>query len=73
MNKKRLTRQQAINEFCRQCIYDPSSGLGNWKQQIGACTFAECPLFPYRPQSKPKKGYVPVALRTARDETKDGT
>ena len=59
----RLTRQQAINAFCKECIYDPLD-KGNWKQQVTACTMSDCQLYPYRPKSKPKKGYIPKAQRT---------
>jgi hypothetical protein len=46
-----MSLRQAINEKCRECIYD-SNCTGNWRQQIAACTDPKCPLFPYRPQSK---------------------
>ena len=48
--------RQAINDKCRECIFDPLSGLGNWRQQVSACTSPGCPLFPVRPVSQPKKG-----------------
>jgi hypothetical protein len=43
-----------INAMCIYCIYDPIGGGGNWRQQVGACTGKECPLYSVRPQSKPK-------------------
>lgn len=43
-----MTRQQAINKFCKDCIYDPYS-QGNWRQQIEECTASQCALFEYRP------------------------
>ena len=46
-----LTRQQAINAKCKDCIYDPLAG-GTWLAQVAACTFTDCPLFPYRPRPK---------------------
>lgn len=46
-----MSRLKAINEKCRECIYD-SSCPGNWRQQIAACTSPKCSLFPYRPQSE---------------------
>lgn len=52
---KRLTRQGAISAKCKDCIYDPCEP-GNWVQQVTACTSPDCPLFPYRPISKSKKG-----------------
>lgn len=49
-----MSLRKAINEKCRDCIYDPNSGLGNWRQQVQACTCTSCPLFPYRPKSRPR-------------------
>lgn len=46
----------AINAKCKDCIYDPLSGQGNWRQQVTACTATDCSLWPLRPISKPKKG-----------------
>lgn len=43
----------AINAKCRDCIYDPQAGLGNWRQQVTGCTVTDCPLYPVRPVSKP--------------------
>jgi hypothetical protein len=39
----------AINAKCKDCIYDPLSGLGYWRQQVGACTAKSCPFWPVRP------------------------
>ena len=65
MNKDRkLTRQQAINAFCKECIYDELV-KGNWRQQVTACTMQNCSLYEYRPISRPKKGYIPKNERTA--------
>jgi len=44
----KLTRQQAINEFCKSCIYD-SKDSGTWRDQTSNCTMTECSLFEYRP------------------------
>lgn len=44
-----------INAKCKECIYDPVSGIGNWKQQVESCTSYDCPIYPARPISKPKK------------------
>lgn len=50
---KRLTRQQSINAFCKDCIYDPfDHGAGTWREQVEACPSTECPLWPYRPKSR---------------------
>ena len=47
---KRLTRQQAINQNCKDCIWDQKAP-GTWKQQVEACEIASCPFYPYRPKS----------------------
>jgi hypothetical protein len=51
-----MTRQQAINAFCKGCIYDPDSGLGTWRQQVELCASNICPLHPYRPRSRGRVG-----------------
>ncbi|MES1934212.1 hypothetical protein T35B1_16468 [Salinisphaera shabanensis T35B1] len=55
----------AINAKCYDCIYDPQSGAGNWRQQVQACSCTSCPLWDYRPVSRSdkrqrqrSKGYV---------------
>jgi len=48
-----MSLRDAINGKCRDCIYDPLSGLGNWRQQVEACTAKACPLWAVRPVSKP--------------------
>jgi len=46
-----VTRQDAIDAKCRDCIYDPYS-KGNWKQQVHGCQIVTCALWPYRPRSR---------------------
>lgn len=41
----------AINAKCRECIYDPVGGSGNWRQQVTACRATNCPLYDVRPVS----------------------
>lgn len=48
----RKSLRASIDAFCRYCLYDPHSGLGNWRQQVTACTSPECPLYPVRPRSE---------------------
>jgi len=50
-----MSLRKAINNMCKTCIYDGNSGGGTWRQQVEACTAPNCPLFPYRPKSAPKK------------------
>ena len=45
--------RKAINDKCKDCIYD-EYGKGNWRQQVMACTMPKCPLYDVRPISKPK-------------------
>lgn len=52
-----MSLRKAINEKCKDCIYDPS-GVGNWRQQSSACTDKACPLWLYRPQSKTRPPVV---------------
>lgn len=44
-----MSLRAAINAKCKECIYDPLSGGGTWRQQVEACTSYKCPLFPVRP------------------------
>jgi len=46
--------RKSINDKCKDCIYDPLSGLGTWRQQTEGCTATECPLYEVRPRSKTK-------------------
>lgn len=46
-----MSLRKAINDKCKDCIYDPESGLGTWRQQVEACGVVACPLHPYRPKS----------------------
>ncbi len=50
-----MSLRKAINDKCRECIYDPIGGRGNWRQQVEACTSPACPLFSVRPTSKASK------------------
>lgn len=43
--------RKAINDKCRECIYDPHAA-GAWRQQVSACTSPDCPLYPVRPTTK---------------------
>ena len=47
--------RKALNNKCRECIYDPKGCAGTWRQQVEACTAPSCPLYPVRPISKPRK------------------
>lgn len=46
-----MSRTKAINEKCRDCIYDPKAA-GTWREQVQSCQSEKtCALWPYRPIS----------------------
>lgn len=47
-----MSLRKAIDDKCRECIYDPVSGGGNWRQQVTQCTSYSCPLYSVRPLTK---------------------
>ena len=47
-----MSLRKAINDKCRQCIYDPKAGMGTWRQQVSACSVYVCPLWPHRPTAQ---------------------
>lgn len=54
-SKKIGSRAKAINQHCKDCIYDDQGGVGTWRQQVEACTVVKCALYEFRPISKPRK------------------
>ena len=48
-----MTRQQAIDAKCKDCIYDPED-VGTWRQQVERCELADCSLWQYRSKSRSK-------------------
>lgn len=48
--KRRESLRAAINDKCRDCIYD-SSAPGTWRQQVTLCSSASCPLWYAQPQT----------------------
>lgn len=50
-----MSLRKAIDAKCKDCIYDPKSGGGTWREQIAQCSCSDCPLWPYRtaPRSGP--------------------
>ena len=45
------SRAGAIAAHCKECIFDELA-TGTWRQQVTACTFTACNLYPFRPVSK---------------------
>ena len=43
-----MTRQQAINQKCRECVYDDQDD-GTWRQQVERCDLSDCALYEFRP------------------------
>ena len=46
-----MSLRKAINNKCRECIYDPYQ-KGSWLMQVSECTSPCCPLYSVRPRSK---------------------
>ena len=75
-----MSLRNAINAKCRDCIYDPKSGLGTWRQQVSLCTVYACPLWQFRPVAErmqdgmppprtPEESRAWLALHRASEET----
>jgi len=67
MSPKRPSLRAAINAMCKDCIYDDQDS-GTWRQQVTACIFRKCPLWPIRPLAK---GQNPAANASNEAETGD--
>ena len=46
----RPSLRPAIEAMCKRCIHDPGA-KGSWREQVAACSSADCPLHPLRPVS----------------------
>ena len=67
----KLTRQQAINEKCKDCIYDSLAG-GTWREQTTACASEDCALWEYRPlDAKTKTAMREEKLTNMTDEERE--
>ena len=53
-----MTRQQAINDKCKECIYDFEIE-GTWRMQTEACELIDCALWKYRPKPRRKMPAMP--------------
>lgn len=47
--KPRLSLRKGIDMKCKDCIYDPYSGTGTWREQVESCSSGNCPLYEIRP------------------------
>lgn len=52
--KRKKSLRKAIDENCKECIYDPLAG-GSWRKQVTLCTVNKCPLYPVRPLAENAK------------------
>ena len=48
-----MTRQQAIEAKCKDCIYDELDH-GTWRQQVERCEIIDCALWKFRLKSRAK-------------------
>lgn len=60
--------RKAINDKCKECIYDEYD-KGTWRQQVGACTSPDCPLFSVRPIARVDKTAKKVEKRDQFERT----
>jgi len=56
---KGTSLRAAINQHCRNCLYDKVSGIGSWRQQVEACSAKTCALYSVRPKST---GCIPESV-----------
>ena len=47
-----MSLRKAINDKCKDCLYDPKCGGGTWREQIAKCSSINCPLWPVRPAAR---------------------
>jgi hypothetical protein len=48
--RKRPSLKAAVENMCKQCIYDTSAD-GTWRQQVENCSSTECALYDVRPMT----------------------
>ncbi len=60
-----MSLRKAINDKCRDCIYDPELP-GTWPQQVFMCAVIDCPLYSVRP--RPKKGHFGRSIEVMRQD-----
>lgn len=56
-----MSLRKAINDKCKDCLYDPKCGGGTWREQIAKCSSIDCPLWIVRPM--PSSGPLAGAPR----------
>lgn len=66
----RPSLRKLIELKCRDCIYDPMD-VGTWREQVAACTSANCPLHAQRPvprHCRRNGEIIPEAIRNLREK-----
>ena len=56
-----MSLRQAINNKCKECIYD-SEQPGSWRQQVVKCTSISCPLYQFRPKPLSSPRHVAIVV-----------
>ena len=59
--------RSAINDKCKDCIYDPCAG-GSWREQVTMCSAIDCPLWSVRPRISARASKKQVAKLVLRME-----
>jgi len=57
-----MSLRKAINEKCKDCIYD-NLAEGTWLKQVELCTCSDCPLYPVRPTPRASSSVSDNKLR----------
>jgi len=65
-----MSLRQAINDKCRDCIYDPAEP-GAWRMQVEACGIDTCALWPVRPKNKRRKSTLVATAGPIRASKED--
>ena len=66
-----MSLRKAIDQNCKDCIYDPKwAGGGSWRQQVEDCTAKNCALWPVSPLTS--AGNAQKAAGSARSKAMKG-
>ncbi len=60
-----MSLRKAINDKCRDCIYD-SELPGKWREQVFMCAVPSCPLYSVRP--RPETGSIGRSIEVMRQD-----
>jgi hypothetical protein len=68
MTARRPSLRAAIDQHCKNCLYDPGRGNGAWREQIDRCSSTNCALWPVRPRSDSQRLLKAGSLHEEREE-----